>query len=339
MNQAFSGSSPPVKNGYDCGIYCPGCTSDGPESVIHELHRKCYKDAKRTHRWREYDSRYDWPEGSTATQLYLEDKARCEDENLGEWVPVDQHWLAEGELVPAGPDGELPSEGPPEEPWETSKDGEWRDAGWQFFRTNPLVSQNRLWMWKRSENPKPRGYMGKPTGKNSFRVGGFLKFLVSEGVFTRDEAIRLDDIQFRSMPEFFKAAGIRERLKRAQQAEDEAKAQAMLNATAKPCPRCGLRAEHWRGHGCHHITCRGQYSKPCHHSWFYVCGQDYHGPANGCPSHGSTNCSNRCDCIPCPDCRPPTPGHPDGHPCGQCGGPVWGCTVCTGAEAPGAREI
>lgn len=74
-----------------------------------------------------------------------------------------------------------------------------------------------------------------------------------------------------------------------------------IGGTFKPCPTCNMGTTHYRGHGCHHITC-----PRCRGHWCFVCCGPY--PcSNGCPAW----CKDECDCADCPECR-------HGKPCSFC---------------------
>lgn len=92
----------------------------------------------------------------------------------------------------------------------------------------------------------------------------------------------------------------------------------------KQCPKCASVIERWRGHACHHVTCR------CGYSMCYVCLERW--PAGGsCVNRCSYQCSDACDCAPCPDCKP-------GRRCKMCHGACVSCTSET-AEQRAAREV
>ena len=91
-----------------------------------------------------------------------------------------------------------------------------------------------------------------------------------------------------------------------------------IDKTCKSCPSCQRSIQHWRNHGCHHITC------VCGSSFCYVCMALYRTNAEGeqvvshlwkCPIF----CDRaRCDCLDCDSCKP-------GAPCPACDGE---CSVC-----------
>ena len=94
--------------------------------------------------------------------------------------------------------------------------------------------------------------------------------------------------------------------------------------TTRPCPHCHLRATHFRGHHCHHITCPN-----CRGRWCYSCGRAMAAGSHRCDSPGCiTYCSDSCTCPDCPDCAP-------GRPCrGELACPNDGrCRVCQPRDA------
>ncbi|KNC48455.1 uncharacterized protein AMSG_04901 [Thecamonas trahens ATCC 50062] len=95
---------------------------------------------------------------------------------------------------------------------------------------------------------------------------------------------------------------------RAMERGDDRQTQAFIASTSKPCPSCGVPTSRWRGHACHHIT-PGTGCVNCGHHYCIVCLQPH--PCGG-SDHGLF-CDDRCDCLPCPDCRP-------GSPCAHCYG-------------------
>lgn len=78
----------------------------------------------------------------------------------------------------------------------------------------------------------------------------------------------------------------------------------LIQRTTRPCPQCGLRVTHYRGHACHHIRPGGG-CPGCSTHWCYNCGSRY--PCGRC----RTFCSDQCSCPDCPVCRPR-------HPCPLC---------------------
>jgi hypothetical protein len=87
----------------------------------------------------------------------------------------------------------------------------------------------------------------------------------------------------------------------------------LINRTTRPCPECGLRVTHYRGHACHHIKPGGGCPR-CHTHWCYNCGSRY--PCGRC----RTFCSDQCACPDCPSCTP-------GNPCPSCDGDG-SCRMC-----------
>ena len=116
---------------------------------------------------------------------------------------------------------------------------------------------------------------------------------------------------------------------------------AYINATSKPCPRCGFRISHYHGHACHHIR-PGTGCTNCGHHFCYRCLKPGHsGSACGCRLFcDNSNIQShlvqepyphdsRCSCPICPDCRPR-------QPCPQCDG---NCVVCQGAVPHGPTSL
>merc|ERR1712190_453123 len=114
---------------------------------------------------------------------------------------------------------------------------------------------------------------------------------------------------------------------------------AVIRATSKPCPNCGLQITHYHGHDCHHISPGGG-CPGCRQHFCYVCLRKHGTPGNrvwhaDC-EHRQTFCKGngikdnlamtpyphdtRCGCPICPDCR-------HNRPCSQCPGT---CVVCRG---------
>merc|ERR1712007_173279 len=56
----------------------------------------------------------------------------------------------------------------------------------------------------------------------------------------------------------------------AQQTGQDAATAAMISATSKPCPNCGLPITHYHGHDCHHIS-PGTGCPSCKQHFCYVC--------------------------------------------------------------------
>lgn len=130
----------------------------------------------------------------------------------------------------------------------------------------------------------------------------------------------------------------------------EASSDPLIEATTKPCPKCGYRASHAHGHGCHHISPYGG-CVSCHMHYCYKCLSSsaenirVRGGASNCKCrYWSTFCSSltekadidtylvydpypqdaRCGCVICSCCKP-------NRPCAQCPG---GCVVCRGILPP-----
>lgn len=103
--------------------------------------------------------------------------------------------------------------------------------------------------------------------------------------------------------------------------DSDAATRAILNNTRgrKQCGRCGYIVERWRGHACHHVKCK------CGAEMCYVCMGDWKGE---CPNKCPFRCSDECDCVPCPDCKP-------GKNCYYCSG---GCPSCNGETEDQALE-
>lgn len=105
-------------------------------------------------------------------------------------------------------------------------------------------------------------------------------------------------------------------------AEEESAAEAfsgaVIAASSKACPNCGIPTSHYRGHSCHHIAppagCPG-----CGYHYCIVCLE-----AHPCSLRGhGLYCDDRCDCPQCPDCQP-------GNPCAHCDGNE----LCHGCHPP-----
>jgi len=97
----------------------------------------------------------------------------------------------------------------------------------------------------------------------------------------------------------------------AERGKMEAATQALVAATAKPCPQCppesAVLLTHYRGHGCHHLT---HYTPDGdEHHMCYLCGEIYDpNEEHGCELF----CPEDCSCPVCPDCKPE-------EPCADCG--------------------
>jgi len=97
----------------------------------------------------------------------------------------------------------------------------------------------------------------------------------------------------------------------AERGKMEAATQALVAATAKPCPQCppesAMLMTHYRGHGCHHLT---HYTADGdEHHMCYLCGEVYDPNNHGCEN---LFCPEDCSCPVCPDCKP-------NEPCPDCG--------------------
>lgn len=109
----------------------------------------------------------------------------------------------------------------------------------------------------------------------------------------------------------------------------EKQAGGAMAGSVKPCPKCGTGISKYRGHGCHHITCR------CGHNFCVVCMSDWDGFP--CKKGCELFCSANCDCHDCDACT-------RDKKCEQCSyRPDLGaasslvCCVCAG-EAPHERD-
>jgi hypothetical protein len=79
----------------------------------------------------------------------------------------------------------------------------------------------------------------------------------------------------------------------------------LVQQTTKPCPHCGFRITHYRGHACHHIVPgRGCPQYGTH--WCYCCGER-RSASQRCERGCSTFCDDTCSCPDCPVCRPGRP--------------------------------
>ena len=91
-----------------------------------------------------------------------------------------------------------------------------------------------------------------------------------------------------------------------------------IKVTTKPCPNCGHAIQHFRDHGCHHVTCAAE---SCKLQLCYVCMNPWIGhPQGTC----TVSCNPACGCVNCPHCSV-------GKPCDRCLG---NCDVCTGRVPP-----
>jgi hypothetical protein len=80
---------------------------------------------------------------------------------------------------------------------------------------------------------------------------------------------------------------------------------ALIQGTTRPCPGCGLRVTHYRGHACHHIS-PGRGCPQCGIHWCFRCGGAT--PTQVCRScAGHLFCDDTCTCPDCPVCRPGRP--------------------------------
>jgi len=110
----------------------------------------------------------------------------------------------------------------------------------------------------------------------------------------------------------------------AERAGVDAKTDALLQQTSKPCPHCGTLTTHYRGHACHHIK-PGEGCPRCHHHWCFACGAvSLSGTTWAKPCQCPTYCdlAGQCGCPVCPECRP-------GARCPHCEGPER-CPSCAG---------
>ena len=102
------------------------------------------------------------------------------------------------------------------------------------------------------------------------------------------------------------------------QATSDKLSDAYIKETTKPCPNCGHAIQHFRGHGCHHITCA---AVSCKLRLCFMCMKPWLGhPPNTCV----VMCDSSCGCVDCPYCSV-------GKPCDLCPG---NCNVCTGRVPP-----
>ena len=130
---------------------------------------------------------------------------------------------------------------------------------------------------------------------------------------------------------------------------------AFIQATTKACPRCSMRATHYHGHACHHIS-PGVGCPGCGTHYCYKCcstadeNSSLRGNEKSCLcGFWSSFCGtfrtakdikdylvcvpyphdSRCGCAICPDCR-------ENAPCSLCSGH---CDVCCGNINPGPSEL
>ena len=92
-----------------------------------------------------------------------------------------------------------------------------------------------------------------------------------------------------------------------EQQEEQAN-QDMINRTTKPCPQCGFRIQHPKGHACHHIK-PGSGCPECGTHWCYACGSAYEprSDPSGKVCSCTLFCTVDCDCPPCELCASGTP--------------------------------
>ena len=86
----------------------------------------------------------------------------------------------------------------------------------------------------------------------------------------------------------------------------------MANNVRK-CPVCSERIQHFRNHGCHHVTCPSCATALCSACGMTKQACETQPFRRRCPIF----CNDRCNCPDCGECRP-------GHKCSTCSG----CTVC-----------
>ncbi len=106
----------------------------------------------------------------------------------------------------------------------------------------------------------------------------------------------------------------------AARAKEDSVSRAYLEKVAKPCPLCAMPITHFKGHGCHHMTCP---NPTCRHQFCWVCLVGWI-PDGGC--HCDLTCSDRCQCLQCDECAP------GGPHCKACLG---SCPVCSGRAPQG----
>ena len=80
---------------------------------------------------------------------------------------------------------------------------------------------------------------------------------------------------------------------------------AALISSSVSCPGCGALVVHYRGHGCHSMTCT-----KCRRLFCYIC----RAGRCTCPVY----CGDRCRCPVCPDCVPGSPCHACRGDCPKC---------------------
>lgn len=84
---------------------------------------------------------------------------------------------------------------------------------------------------------------------------------------------------------------------------------AFIQQTTRPCPGCGLRVTHYRGHACHHIS-PGRGCPQCATHWCFRCGAAAPTPPHRCEAPscvGHLFCDDTCTCPDCPVCKPGQP--------------------------------
>lgn len=64
------------------------------------------------------------------------------------------------------------------------------------------------------------------------------------------------------------------------------------------CPGCGTGYQHFKGHGCHNITCR-----VCDVTFCYNCGIRVSTNSSFCSVCNSLFCNDKCKCKVCPECQ------------------------------------
>lgn len=108
----------------------------------------------------------------------------------------------------------------------------------------------------------------------------------------------------------------------AARAKEDSVSKAYLKKVSKPCPRCAAPITHYKGHGCHHMTCP---NPSCRHQFCWVCLSKWVVDGGNTACRCVLSCTGQCGCLPCDECTP-------GRHCNACTG---NCPVCLGITAPG----
>jgi len=107
-----------------------------------------------------------------------------------------------------------------------------------------------------------------------------------------------------------------------EESETVAKDAQFIEKYSKRCPGCSTAVIHYRGHGCHRVSC-----PRCSTYFCYICSAPVKKHPSGVEALDLSTCicsifcndtRDSCGCIPCPDCK-------KGAPCSKCDGD---CVVC-----------